>query len=592
MYKLNLINSIYILSAILLFLPACESFEKFPLDKATEDYVWDENDATGLIAERWVTDMYSQLPTGYVRLNTTLLECVSDDAVPTAAGNASWNIIRGGYSPMATFDDNWTNAYTQFRRANIFLNNFKKVPFGNPDLPKWLEAEVRVIRAFHYFELMKRYGGVPLIGDKVFEAADPELFSIKRNTFEEVVDYIVSELDAVTANLRPEAPLSSRGAGKGAGNGEDIDAGRIRPTIAMAIKAKTLLYAASPLFNEKPTDGGSNHLTGYASYDKSRWEKAAKAAKDIIETQLFELEADRYIFATTRINKEVIWMRSGINSPQPDYPRYMVPVGYFFQSNDRGQGTVSPTAELVDAFPMADGSKFDWNNPAHAADPYAGRDPRLDQTVFYNGGRWQRRAVETFEGGLDKPNNTATFPNQTLTGYYCKKHLADDAEKQWATNVHYHRSVQAPWCIFRYADVLLMYAEASNEFSGPTPEAIGYVRQVRARAGIRKGAAGNEYGIADNITQIDFRELIRNERRIEFAFEEQRYWDIRRWRIAEDTYGKTLHGIQITKDSDSGALSYKRTDVVTPYFSEAMYLYPIALKETQVNSNMQQNPKY
>ncbi|KAA6349793.1 RagB/SusD family nutrient uptake outer membrane protein [termite gut metagenome] len=576
---------------IVLSLHACESFEDIPLNLATEDYMWDENDATGEIASKWVTDMYSQLPAGYVRLNSMPLECVSDDAVPSNTGNASWNVIRGGYSPMATFDDNWTNAYSQFRRANIFLANYKRIPFSDPSLPKYLEAEVRTIRAYYYFELIKRYGGVPIIGDKAFEATDPELLSLKRNTFEECVNYIVSELDAVTDNLRPEAPLSSRGSGNTTTDGEDNFAGRIRPTIAMAIKAKTLLYAASPLFNEKPIGGGQNSLVGYTTYDKSRWEKAMLAAKKIIDLQLFELEADRYIFCTTRVNREIIWMRMGIKSPQLNYPRYMSPVGYFTDGTNRGQGYVSPTQELVDAFPMADGSKFDWDNSVHAANPYANRDPRLDQTIFYNGARWLRRAVETFENGQDKPNNTALIPNQTLTSYYAKKFLANDAEKTACTAVHYHPSVQAPWSVIRYSDMLLMYAEAQNEFSGPTPEAIEYVRMIRARAGIQKGVTGKEYGIPDNINQADFRQLIRDERRVEFAFEEQRYWDIRRWKIVENTYGKPLHGLTITKES-SGVLTYTKKEIVTPYFSEAMYLYPIALKETQVNPNMEQNPNY
>lgn len=562
-----------------------KSFEDQPLNFVSDQYIWDETDATGNFATNWVVKIYSQLPTGWSRVNGTLVECASDDAVPSNPGNATWNMINGGYGPLNTFDDNWGNCYSGIRKSNIFLSNYRKVPWVDSLLPKWLGAEVRVIRAYFYYDLLKRYGGVPILGNQVFDSNDPALFSQQRSSFDSCVNYIVGELDAVKDSLRPDASLANRGSGNGNNNGTDGDAGRMRKSIALAIKAKVLLLAASPLFNPSATP--QLNYTGYATANNDRWKAAADAAKAVMDLNLFALEANRYLLNNTRVNKEFIFVRYGA-SYQPEWGYRMSPVGFTNVGGRACEGQVSPTQELVDAFPMKNGLHI--TDPASgfdAANPYANRDPRLEQTVFYNGSTWLRRVVETFEGGRDKPNSSSIANGvQTQTGYYLKKGMANDANNTAFTNVMFHQSVTPTFCLIRYADILLMYAEAQNEYAGPDASVYNAVQAIRQRAGLSPSA------LPAGLSQDAMRQAIRNERRLEFAFEEQRYYDIRRWKIAKQVYAAPLHGVTIVKNND-GSFVYTPKTITTPFFNDAtMYLYPVANGEILVNPSMQQNPNY
>ncbi|HWV64866.1 RagB/SusD family nutrient uptake outer membrane protein, partial [Chitinophaga sp.] len=504
------------------------------------------------------------------------LECFSDDAVPSADGNEAWNIIRGGYSPDATFDDNWGNCYSAIRAANIFLKYYQRVPWADSSRKVWLPNEARALRAYFYYELVKRYGGVPLIGDKVFDSNDNELLNLKRNSFEECVNYIVSELDIAKDSLRPDASL--------AGRTTDADFGKMRKSIVLAIKAKVLLLAASPLFNPSSTPNRS--YTGYPSYSAERWRAAADAAKAVIDLGIYDLEPNRYTLMLQRANKEHIFFR--MSDPRIDnaYSYYMSPPGYK-PANRNSEGRVSPTQEFVDAFPMKNGKTIDDRSSGYdQSNPYAGRDPRLEQTVFYNGAKWLQRPVETFEGGRDKPNDATLAPVQTQTGYYAKKFCANDSSSaNYTTTFYRDGGFIPPWCIIRYADIILMYAEAQNEYSGPDAAVYAAVEKIRQRAGL------SPYALPPGLLQAQMRDVVRNERRIELAFEEQRFWDIRRWKIAKAVYGTALHGVTITKNAN-GTFNYSPKVITTPYFTDAMYLLPVAVKETQVNSGIEQNPGY
>jgi hypothetical protein len=575
---------------LMCFIPvtSCKkTFEDQPLNLTTEDYIWDSSDPTGTNAQEWVYKIYNQLPTGYLRVNGVYLECASDNAVPSARGNSNaWSVINSGYNPIKTFDDCWSNSYSAIRRVNMFLANYQKIPWSDPLLAKWLPAECRVMRAFFYYEMIKRYGGVPLIGDKVFSPDDPALVQLKRSSFDNCVQYIVSELEAVKDQMRPDVTLAQRGSGNGSGEGTNSDQGRMTKSIALAMEAKVLLLAASPLFN--PSSTPNLDYTGYPTYDIQRWKKAADAAKAVMDLGLYGLETNRYILNTTRINKEAILSRFG-NANQSTYGPLMTPVGYKIGSPAvTGQGLISPTQELIDSFPMANGkaitdptSGYDPNNP------YANRDPRLTQTIFFNGALYLKRAVQTFENGPDKPNDGTNGGVETLTGYYAKKFLADDANSSTWSPTIYTTDNAASFVIIRYAEILLMYAEAQNEFSGPDATVFSAVNLVRQRAGL------NPYQLSPILNQAQLRDAIRSERRIEFAFEEQRNCDIRRWKIAATVYGGTsLHGVTITKTS-SGTLTYTPITVATPYFNaNSMYLYPIMNSEILANPNMKQNPNY
>src|ERR1700712_5320477 len=264
---------IYLTGLLCLATVSCKkSFEDQPLTNVTEDYIWDASDVTGTYASVFVNKIYSQLPTGWIRVNGVSLECASDDAVPSNGTNATWNVINGGYNPLATFDDNWGSSYSAIRNANLFLSNYRRVPWQDPTIPQWLAAETRAMRAYFYYDLLKRYGGVPLMYNNVYGWNDAALFQLKRNSFDSCISYVVSELDAIKDSLRPDASLAVRGQGNGA-EGLDADAGRIRKSIVLAIKAKVLLLAASPLFNPSLTT--DKPYTGYSGYDKERWGTAA-----------------------------------------------------------------------------------------------------------------------------------------------------------------------------------------------------------------------------------------------------------------------------------------------------------------------------
>lgn len=575
---------------------SCEDFESRPLEWSTEDYVWDETDVNGTYAQSWVAKLYASLPVGgYTRFygkqreSGVNQECFTDDAVPSDPANGMWNMIRGGYSPTSTFDDNWDNAYKTIRNCNIFLANYKRIPWGNEEEPKYLAAETRFLRAYHYFELVRRFGGIPLVYDKIFNPADKELFTISRSSFEDCINYIISELDAIKDDLRPEYSLQERGQGTdGKTELEDMDdgfdplAGRIRKSIVLAFKAKVLLYAASPLFNGTGT--AETPYVGYTEYSKDRWKLAADAAKVVMDMNMYALEDNRYALNFTYINKETIWMRT-CYKPSNLYGYAMSPVG-FRVANKESYGLISPTQELVDAFPMKNGKSI--NDPTSGYDendPYKDRDPRLNETVFYNGSRWLKQTVETFEGGKNKPNNVSKYKVQTVSSYYAKKLLYDESESTTYHDTFFQGVYPNGWVMIRYADLLLMYAEAQNEYlDSPDQSVYDAIEQIRKRAGL------DPYQLPDNLSQAEMREYIRNERRIEMAFEESRFWDIRRWKIAKDVYTKPLHGMKIEKEGDN--FKYTRVEIAQPYFSDEMYLFPIKLKETQVNDNMKQNPGY
>ena len=548
----------FYIAAVLLFfsIASCtKNFEDEPREFVTEDYIWSEVDPTGTYAQNFIANIYSQLPFGYNRVNGVSLDCLTDDAVPSNDASATWNFIRSGYSPFVTFDDNWTNSYAGIRKANIFLANYKRIPWADPVRPRWFSAEARFLRSFFYYEMIKRYGGVPLIGDKVLTLQDD--ISFPRNSFDECVTYMVSELDAIKDSLRSENNLTDRA------NQTDPDGGRATKGAVLALKAKVLLLAASPLYN--------------TTNDLNKWKTAAEAAKAVMDMNNYMLEPNRYTLYTNRVNRENIFYRQNGGNGN-GYVFTVAPVGYR-PNNTSSQGLISPTQELVDAFPMKNGLAINATGSGYsAANPYANRDPRLDQTIFYNGLMWLKRPVETFEGGLDKPNS-ATQTVQTKTGYYSKKFVANDANSTAYSNV------TSTWTFIRYADILLAYAEAQNEFAGPSTEVYNAVQLVRQRAGLVP------FALAAGLTKDQVRTIIRNERRVEFAFEEQRFYDIRRWKIAEAVYGTTLHGVKIIKNAN-GSFTYSPIDVVRPFFSSAMYKLPISNNEILKNRNLIQNEGY
>jgi hypothetical protein len=533
----------------LLALMSCQKYEQTPVSFLTNGYVYNSKDKNGDQARKILNHLYTFLPSGFNRIDHVVLGAATDDAIPSAHNNTIEILAKSRLTPFSGNPDTWWyKGYSVIRQVNSFLDNINKVPIA-PNRKKHWKAEARFIRAINYFELIKRYGGVPLVGNRVFSQTDN--VNIPRSSYDQCVQYIISELSSISDSLRT-APVP------------DNDIGRITKGAALALKAKVLLYAASPLNN--PDD------------NKSKWQIAANAAKDVIDLNTYKLSNSFYNIFIAKKRKSPGLILAYQRAKSTSMEHLNAPVGY--GTPNRGDGYVSPTQELVNAFPMKNGLPID--DPASGYDPqhpYKNRDPRLQYTVFYNGSMWLKRKVETFEGGLDKPNDGE---RQTRTGYYMRKFLFD------YSNVATIGSKNHLFPIFRYAGILFDYAEASNEI-GQTGIAYDQLKKIRKRAGIEAGPNGM-YGLKPNMTQDEMRKAIRLERRIEMAFEQQRYWDVRRWKIADQAFNKTLHGIKIKKTGSS--LSYQEIPVDKIIFKDKMYRYPIPHKEVAGNPVIKQNPKW
>lgn len=584
-------NKIFLSVILAAFLAgSCENpLEVTPYDKYGPEFVFGEPKK----AEEYVMRNYNVFPygssdsQGFNRLESgkSMIASASDEAMPNIPGSNIDILTNGSWSPSSSNPDNqWDVNYQYIRSANIGLENIDMLPEKYAALRDQFKGELMFIRAYAHFELIKRYGGIPIITKTL--TLDDEL-NLPRNSFKECVDFVTSQCDeAMPYLLSPDV----------ASGGQN---GRISKGAALALKSRMLLYAASDLYNGAAYAGSASDLIGYGSYDKTRWEAAAKASADVIALNYYELYkpsaiADAANDATVRTNgeknyadlfytlagnKELILIRT---SPQGNgVEKKNFPVGY-----TNGQGTTNPSQQMVDAYGMLNGKSIaDATSGYSATNPYNNRDPRFNVSIFHNGETWSGRAVETFTDGLD---NKITATNATKTGYYLQKFMKSGIVISGSETKTNHC-----FPIFRYAEILLNYAEAMNEAYGPDVDPKGYgktaraaVEEVRARVLRPKDAALTSVPAGDATAM---RTAIRNERRVELAFEDQRQIDVRRWKIAPETIGKNLNGIKITKTGTT--FTYEPLEnVAVRIFEPKMYLYPIPKSEMNKNKALIQNP--
>jgi hypothetical protein len=581
-----------------LAMTSCDNYEAVPIERFTPDYVFSTTDSLGKNAEKYLNAIYYAMQNGHNRVEGDYLDAASDDAVSsTVSENDIQRLAAGQYTSAnrvgagrsvpnrITGDMDWGGYYTAIRQSINFINNIDVVPLmttysniAGDTLPMnraW-KAEARFLKAWFYFELLKRYGGVPILRDDAPYDLGEDM-ELPRNTVEYCINYIVSELDAIKDSLRVVNTLNS------AAEGHVVTAGA-----AMALKSRVLLYAASPLFNERPVESG-NELVGYAQYDRKRWKDAANAARWFMDTY-----KGTYTLVTTppptpyllvflnywnANNKEIIFAQQGEKNKGIETNNG--PIG--FTGSNLSNGRTSPTQNLVDAFPMKDGKAINDSTSKYYSTyslqtMYENRDSRLEHTVMHNGSRWLKTDLETWIKGKNNPIQSV---QTTKTSYYMRKFMGEFEEKD-----NYDDVIHL-WVMFRYAEILLNFAEAENEYSGPTDEVYKAIIDLRKRARIESGA-NSLYGLKPDMTRGEMREVIQNERRIEMAFEEQRYWDIRRWRIAETVFAKPLEGLRITKNAN--VLNYERIPVANYSFENKRYFYPIPYSEVIKNKNMKQNP--
>jgi hypothetical protein len=414
--------------------------------------------------------------------------------------------------------------------------------------------EARVLRAYYFFELARRYGDIAM---PLTMLTAEEANTMEKTPFDDVIDFIVKECDESIPNLRETYVGFDSG-----------EVGRVTKGFAMAVKTKALLYAASPLHN--PTG------------DKAKWKKAAQAAKDIMDSGLYQLDPAEK--ANNPESPEVIL--AIYRKESSSYEKYNFPVR-FTEGQRTSLGGNFPTQNLVDEFETINGFSITlgangWQTDDPGFDitkPYENRDPRFARAILANGMAFKNSTIETFVGGQDY--SEARSDLKSPTGYYLRRFIQEETSfEQEASSSKKHN-----WIIYRYAEAVMTYAEAMNEYLGnPTAtdgsldiSALDALNQIRANAGMPDVQA---------TAYKDFQDAVRHEWRVEFAFEDHRFWDVRRWKIGQETQGQ-IYGVTIKKEGTD--FVYSRKTVESRTWFDRMYLYPIPQTETFNNPNLLQN---
>ncbi|MES2111742.1 MAG: RagB/SusD family nutrient uptake outer membrane protein, partial [Bacteroidota bacterium] len=535
------------------------------------------------------------------------------------ASRAEWTPLsgrRGSGEPNGTTD--WNDMYARIRSANISLTQLATAPIDKT-LADRLTGEALFMRAYFYNQLLRYYGGVPLV-TKVYDASATD-FTIARSSYSDCVDFIVNDLDKAAGLLQ----------------GKTLAQGRATSDACLALKARVLLYAASDLHDMPTAKAKSSLLAGYAHPELlgyidgdrgARWKKAQDAAKAVMDLgkygYMLTLSAPTTA-AAGQTNYQNIYLSRGGGEAEMIFGRYIVNAkddgGGWYPRNNNTNGYHSwtssePTQDLVDDYEMMDGSKFDWKNPAQAAAPYQNRDPRFYASILYDGAPWKPRTPDgagidpyneiqmgTYETGtagagvpyfgLDTRNGPLENWNGTRTGYAIKKFI-DPNPAIFDNNTR--QEIPSP--MLRYTEVVLNYIEASIAL-GQEGEARTWLNKIRFRAGMPAVTDAGDALVA----------RYRNERNLEMLFEEQRFYDTRRWMIAPTTLGNKVRIMKLT-----GALKPGKTVAVYRYntdnysytytvqeldpgvenrtWKDLAYFPPLYRNEISKNSKLIQNPGY
>lgn len=559
---------------------SCEDvLDKKNLSAIGDDYVWEDPN----MIELNVNSFYlNYMPTGLFS-NPNELGVITDEARSGYDGRAK-NIVNGvrfGADRTDVPYQEWR--YPGVRKINEFLQNVEEryiLPANALQAQKERRdrfiGEAKFFRALLYFDMIKVYGGVPII-TKVIDRNEKDEAALypKRNTTEECFDFVIRELKEA-ADLLPKTY-----------SGDNW--GRITKGAALAFKAKIELWQSSPLFNLKN--------------ERKYWEAAYTTYHDIIDLNVYDLHPQ---FSE-------IWKEKGAGNKEiilfKDYKKGQLTHGWdaanMMRSQAVGDATANcPVQQLVDAFPMLDGTSYVVKKPETV--PYENRDPRLRATVVWNGDTYgsNKAKVYSFVSESKDPENPMynldaidSHQSATSTGYYMRK-MTDESLDGSKGDYGYGKGSFTQWVEIRYAEVLLGLAESANEM-GETEEAVAQLKVIRHRAGILPGE-DNRYGIPVEIGQTACRELIQNEYYIEFAFENKRYWDLRRWKLAHIKLSKKLTAMEIKKKIAGNGIvtyTYNRRDVRhdktnQPVFLEKFYLLPLPVGERQKNPNLEQNEEW
>lgn len=588
------------ISAIALFNACKKGFlDQVPNDRITIEQIFQRQK----YSEEYLANIYNYIPNEAYR-NQTIWDGASDDADITydrpGSGYDSYPMNLGNWNAASNYYNKWTAYYRGIRSATYFMQHIG----GNAELLAQTNgqarinqyiAEARFLRAFFYYSLVRQYGPVIIVGDEVISGdLDPsaEEANKPRSSFDECISYITTELDLALNDL--PATFSDQAVG---------DYGRITKAVCHAYKSKALLLAASPQFNGNGDYSTFKNKDGKQlislQYDENKWKLAADAAKKIITDFNFSLfrkndasgNFDPYLSTRDVFldawNSEVIFARVANNLSA--WERSTAP------RNVSGYAAVAVTQQLVDEFETATGKRINQSGTDYVEtgfstvatkyttvgtyNMYVNREPRFYVNVSYNGSQWLNtsegiKVIETFFTGNTGKKGSWDFPR---TGYIARKNIHPNS------NVRTGAYIARPFVLVRYAEILLNYIEALNEYAPGNSDILKYLNQIRNRAGVPDVPAG--------LGQGEMRERIRHERRIELCLEGLRYTDTRRWKIAEQTDGGPFYGMNVetgTKLTD--LVFYQRTMFERRVFLKHYYLFPIPQAEMDRDKNLVQNP--
>lgn len=597
-------------SAILMspIFSSCEYLEKEPDDMLTLDGVFTNAENT----EQWLAGLYSLIPDplwGFLSYDYGYYMMSDEVQMASSLGQFGWgnlmNVQQGDWNPtkLVPNTDLWKLTYQKIRSALIFIENVRPIPEQRltEDLVERYKNEARFLMAYYYTRMLEVYGPFPLITTLTDVTASTEELQKPRTPYDDIVDY----LDEVLLDLSKVLPSTY----------DDVNTGRPTSGMCLSVRARMLLFAASPLFNGNPDYKDVKNLDGTPlfsqTYDESKWKRAADATKLVIDLPQYQLykeyNDDGSIDAVmscmnvhltdTRNNPEIIFPYPAMTNSLYEY--HLLPRGSGWA------GCIGFTQNVIDAFFMKNGCSIDevganysengystsdvfYNTKYNYADAnrteglvtragtynmYVNREPRFYAYVRYNGQYCSfddnNRDLNFMTGGEDGPSSH----DSPLCGYQINKAINP-------TNRNGVAYPYKPGILIRLAEMYLNYAEALNEYDPGNADIETYINLVRERAGIPN--------LKEGLDQEQMREAIRKERRVEFVLEGgMRYMDIRRWKIAEEVFETPISGMNVsatTKDE-----FFKRVEVQKRVFTKKMYLWPIYQDYLDNNENLVQN---
>lgn len=622
----------YLILLILFITSSCDKYlDIVPDNIATIEYAFRLRATT----ERYLYTCYSYLPQlGNWTTSPVLLGGDELWAVRESWGSNPWQIARGNQNVNSPYLDYWNGTYPLWRgirECNIFLENIMNVKdVDDFEKRKWA-AEVKFLKAYYHFFLLRMYGPIPIVRENILVSASEEEVRVSRQPVDDVFDYIIELIDEAAADL-PEMV-----------DDENSELGRITLPIALGMKAKILVYAASPLFNGNTDYASYSNKDGVPlfnqEYDAEKWEKAFVACKEAIDLchsiglELYYFEENNLVrnlsdtiktqmntrnSFTERWNSEIIWAHTRNNARDLQVNAMPRALPAAANGNSSVQGHIAVPMRIANLFytnhgvPINEDTQWPYTDRFdlrvagqkerfHIKEGYTtaefnfDRESRYYATLGFDGGIWFGQGNYDAENAYwlelklgqsgGKPGNL----NHTVTGYYPKKYIY--YTNVLSTTANTYTSTDYPWTMLRLSDLYLLYAEALNEVNGPIDEVFEYLDVIRARAGLGGiKESWDNYSRNPNkyVTKQGLREIIQQERSIELCLEGSRFWDLRRWKTAIEEYNGVISGWDM--DQERAEDYYREKTIFHQSFSLKDYFWPIREQDLIVNKNLVQSP--